>query len=129
MAVAPMPIALGIANKVLEALAAGRPVVCTAAAAAGLGPRTAAVLRVAGGAAEFAAAVAGLLADPVERRRMSEDGCRLIEEEWRWEPVLARMRAIVEEAAAGPAEPPAARIGGSPVVVRRDRRGAENGPL
>ncbi len=57
VAVAPLRIARGTQNKVLEALAMARPVVCSAAAASGLRVPTGAGFRVASEPADFAEAV------------------------------------------------------------------------
>ncbi|WP_448660444.1 TIGR03087 family PEP-CTERM/XrtA system glycosyltransferase [Sphingomonas sp. CJ99] len=60
--VAPLAIARGVQNKVLEAMAMARPVVASPAAAEGIDHGGA--LRVADGSAAMAAAVAGLIDDP-----------------------------------------------------------------
>lgn len=66
---APLLTARGLQNKVLEALAAGTPVVTTPAVADGLPPAVAAACEVAGTPAAFASAlVAGLAASPEARR-------------------------------------------------------------
>jgi sugar transferase (PEP-CTERM/EpsH1 system associated) len=61
VAVAPLGIARGIQNKVLEAMAMARPVVATPQAFAGLHAQAGVDLLVADGAAAFAAAVAAVL--------------------------------------------------------------------
>ena len=60
--VAPLHLARGIQNKVLEAMAMARPVVASPAAAEGIDH--AGTLRVAGSAAEQARAIGALLDDP-----------------------------------------------------------------
>lgn len=65
VAVAPLPVATGIQNKVLEAAAAGMPQVASPAALAGLAPGF--PVRVTATNAEFAAEISGLLADPAAR--------------------------------------------------------------
>jgi sugar transferase (PEP-CTERM/EpsH1 system associated) len=57
VAVAPMRIARGVQNKVLEALAAGRPVVTSSVVAAALGESLRPLIRVADNPADFAASV------------------------------------------------------------------------
>jgi sugar transferase (PEP-CTERM/EpsH1 system associated) len=72
LAVAPLKTARGVQNKVLEALAAGLPVVVTPQVAEGLPPDTRGGVGVAGGAADFAAAIVALLHLPsIERRRLA----------------------------------------------------------
>lgn len=68
----------GVQNKVLESLAAGTPAVVSPIAAASLGPASAAGLLVAQPDADFADAVADLLADPPLRQRLSEGGQRFV---------------------------------------------------
>ncbi|MGL4463259.1 MAG: glycosyltransferase, partial [Planctomycetia bacterium] len=77
LAVAPLRVARGIQNKVLEALAAGVPVVASPAAARGLdqaGRRGRPPTAVAWTSREWAAVVARLAADPAERSRLAADG-------------------------------------------------------
>src|SRR5262249_53306187 len=61
---APLRFSTGIQNKVLEARAAGVPVVTTPNAAAGVGPQAELLMRIATDAPGLARAAAGLLADP-----------------------------------------------------------------
>lgn len=75
VAVAPLRIARGTQNKVLEALAMARPVVCTAAAASGLDLPVGEGFRVHDDAEGFAAAVlalAGAGDNPSGRKRVTE---------------------------------------------------------
>jgi sugar transferase (PEP-CTERM/EpsH1 system associated) len=73
VAVAPLRVARGIQNKVLEALAAGLPCVVTSAVSEGLPPEAAAGCRVADEAAAFATRVIELLTlSPAERRAVSQ---------------------------------------------------------
>jgi sugar transferase (PEP-CTERM/EpsH1 system associated) len=72
VAVAPLHLARGLQNKVLEGLAAGLPVVVTPAVLAGLPSAVHAGCRVAAEAPAFAAAVIDLLRrSPAERRRQA----------------------------------------------------------
>jgi glycosyltransferase involved in cell wall biosynthesis len=69
--VAPMVSGSGIKNKVLEAMAMGRPVAATSLAAEGVVAEAGRDLVVADGPAAFAAAVASILADPERAASMA----------------------------------------------------------
>jgi len=93
--VAPLKLARGIQNKVLEAMAMARPVVASPAAFEGIDAVAGRDLLVAEDAAGTAAAVNRLLADPgaigsAARRRM--------ELHYRWEARLAPLAAMVDPA-------------------------------
>ena len=77
VAVAPMRTGAGIKNKVLEAWAVGTPVVMSRAATNGLSLDAAAQELVADDPARLAELVAGLLTDPVRRRRLGAAAHRL----------------------------------------------------
>jgi glycosyltransferase involved in cell wall biosynthesis len=77
--VAPLRIARGTQNKVLEALAMARPVVCTPAAASGVDVSPGRAFRVADTATSFADEVIALLAHGENR-----DGRRSVIERYRW---------------------------------------------
>ena len=68
--VAPLRIARGIQNKVLEAMAMARPVVASPAAFEGIEAEPGRDLLVADGAEAQAEAIAGLLADPARAAAM-----------------------------------------------------------
>jgi glycosyltransferase involved in cell wall biosynthesis len=70
--VAPLDRGAGMRVKVLEALAAGKAVVCTALAAEGLAVRHGEHLLLAEADEDFASAVVRLLSDPDARRRLGE---------------------------------------------------------
>ncbi|MEZ5659064.1 MAG: TIGR03087 family PEP-CTERM/XrtA system glycosyltransferase [Burkholderiaceae bacterium] len=89
--VAPLRIARGVQNKVLEAMAMGRPVVCTSAAATGIEARAGQELLVADEAAEFAAQVCWLLADQAAADRLGRAGREFVERHHRWADNLARL--------------------------------------
>ena len=97
VSVAPIFQARGVQNKVLEAVAAGLPVVVTQAVWDGLPPDVFPACRLAAGAEEFAGAVVQLLSmAPVERRRIAASA-RLSELAW---PLrLAPLMDLIESAA------------------------------
>ena len=70
--IAPLHVARGVQNKALEAIAAGLPIVITAAVAGGLPPAAASASRMANTPAQFAAHVLDLLSlSPDQRRDMA----------------------------------------------------------
>lgn len=92
---APLRIARGIQNKVLEAMAMARPVVASPAAFEGIEAEPGRDLLVAGPAKEQAAAISALLADPKRARALGRAARRRVEQAYRWEARLAPLRGIV----------------------------------
>jgi len=97
--VASMVSGSGIKNKVLEAMAAGRPVVATALALDGIGEGAGVVA--ADGPAALAAATAELLEDPDRAEAMGAAGRRRVVEAHGWDRSAAALEALWR-AAAGP---------------------------
>jgi sugar transferase (PEP-CTERM/EpsH1 system associated) len=99
VAAAPLATALGVQNKVLEAVAAGLPVVVTPVVMAGLPAEIAHACVVASSAPEFAASILSLLnRSPIERRALAE---RAELETLSWHHRLAPAVEILEAAALG----------------------------
>ena len=113
--VAPLRIARGIQNKVLQSMALGVPVVATPAAARGLEARRDEHFRVEEDPARFAQAVIGLVRDSGARRRLAERARGFVEQRHAWPAILARLEALVVEAAGGKAL-------GSPAVTEAAER-------
>lgn len=84
LAVVPLLAGSGTRLKILEAWAAGLPVVSTTLGAEGLPVRHGEQLLLADGAAEFAAAVSRVLEDTVLRRHLGLSGRLLLEKEFTW---------------------------------------------
>jgi polysaccharide biosynthesis protein PslH len=95
VAVAPLRIARGVQNKVLEAMAMARPVVASPAAFEGIEAEPDRDLVVADGAGAQARAVAGLLADPARAAALGRAARRRMEAGYRWEARLAPLAAIL----------------------------------
>ena len=95
--VAPLRFAAGVQNKVLEALAAGRPVVTSTLVSTGLRAQPGEHLLVADDPATTAAQVVRLLHDEEERARLGANGRRFVTETYRWDTVTERMAAIEEK--------------------------------
>lgn len=92
--VAPLRFAAGIQNKVLEAMAAGLPVVTTSSVNDGLRATVGRELLVADESTDFAEAVVTLLRDSVLREEMGRAGRAFVIHNFRWDDVLRRMKAI-----------------------------------
>ncbi|MDB5662324.1 MAG: family PEP-CTERM/XrtA system glycosyltransferase, partial [Sphingomonas bacterium] len=99
--VAPLSIARGVQNKVLEAMAMGRPVVASPAAFEGIDASVGTELLVAG-ADSMAAVVADLLDDPVRRRALGKAARALVERRYAWAARLAPLAAMVGRANPAP---------------------------
>jgi sugar transferase (PEP-CTERM/EpsH1 system associated) len=97
VAVAPLRIARGIQNKVLEAMAAGKPVVATPQALDGIGARPGAEVLCAADEARFAAAVCEVLEGwaPAD---LGARGRAYVLQRMRWSAQLAALDGILEAA-------------------------------
>jgi glycosyltransferase involved in cell wall biosynthesis len=100
VSVSPLRYAVGVQNKVLEAMAMATPVVATPAACTALTARPGEQLLVAEGAEAVAAAVTRLLGDARLARRLGEAGRRYVEAEHDWRAVARSLEAIYRDAIA-----------------------------
>ncbi len=100
VAIAPLRLARGIQNKVLEAMSMGLPVVATPQAAQGLGEVEAETLTVARDADAITAAVLRFLREPATARATGARAARFVRKHFRWEHMLARLDATLESIAA-----------------------------
>ncbi|MBC7226324.1 MAG: glycosyltransferase [Thermoflexales bacterium] len=98
VAVCPIPYAVGIQNKVLEAMAMGTPVVCTRAAAEGLEARPGEDLLVADTAEAFAHHVLRVLEDPALAERLGAAGRRYVETCHDWRSIAGRLVEVYRNA-------------------------------
>ncbi|GIX21532.1 MAG: glycosyl transferase [Gammaproteobacteria bacterium] len=94
--VAPLQIARGTQNKILECLAMGVPVVCSRAAARGVDVRPGEDLLTADAPAEFAAAVWALLRDPARRRALGAAGRARVLARHDWGASMRRLEGLIE---------------------------------
>ncbi len=92
--VAPLRIARGIQNKVLEAMAMGKPVVASECAAEGIEATDGEHFLVARSVDEEAALVCALLADPGRAGRLGEQARHLIHTHYSWERQLAGLPVL-----------------------------------
>jgi glycosyltransferase involved in cell wall biosynthesis len=97
--VVPIRTGAGIRVKIIEALAAGRPVVSTSLGTEGLGLETGRHLLVEDDEQAFADAVVGLLADPQERARLAREGRARAERDFDWRSLGERLEGVLAEAA------------------------------
>jgi sugar transferase (PEP-CTERM/EpsH1 system associated) len=99
--VAPLRIARGIQNKVLEAMAAGRPVVLTTAAAAGIDARAGRDYLVADDAPSAASAVVSLLRSPQRSAAIGRSARAFVGDRFSWDGEMSKLEALLT----GPASP------------------------
>jgi polysaccharide biosynthesis protein PslH len=95
LVVAPLRIARGIQNKVLEAMAMAKPVIASPAAFEGIEAEPGRDLAVAEGAEAMAATIDGFLADRGEADALGRRGRACVERSYSWEQRLAPLAEIV----------------------------------
>ena len=95
VAVAPLRVARGLQNKVLEAMAMRVPVVASPAAFAGISAVAGHDLLVARKPAEFSRAVVSLLRDSAARERYAAAGRSFVETNHNWSRLLERLENLV----------------------------------
>jgi len=93
--VAPLHIAPGVQNKVLEAMASRRVVVCTPGSAAGIDAVAGEHLLVGEGVRHFAALTARVLGDAPFRQRIAFAARQRVEERYAWEAALSPMMDLL----------------------------------
>ncbi|NNE44783.1 MAG: glycosyltransferase [Gemmatimonadetes bacterium] len=91
--VAPLRFVAGVQNKILEAMAAGCPVVTTDAVRRGLGAEAGRELLVGETPTEIAAHAVALLKDPDRARALGDAGRDFVRTRFAWETVLDRLEA------------------------------------
>jgi len=106
--VAPLRIARGTQNKILEGMAAGVPVVASRLAAGGVDASAPAHLLTADTPAECVDALCRVLDDPAERRRLAQAGRERMLAAHAWEQSMRRLDGIVDRCLARRAAPGAA---------------------
>jgi glycosyltransferase involved in cell wall biosynthesis len=91
---APLRFAAGIQNKVLEAMAAGRPVVTTSLVNEGLGAKASEEVLLADTAEEMARQIVSLMQEPERAAKLGEAGKEFVRARFSWESVLRRVEQI-----------------------------------
>jgi sugar transferase (PEP-CTERM/EpsH1 system associated) len=99
--VAPLRIARGIQNKVLEAMAMARPVVASPQAAEGIDAADDIAFLVAANPVEEAAKVIALLADPARAARLGVAARERMEARYRWSATLAGLPDLLFDQKSG----------------------------
>ncbi len=97
--VAPLRIAAGMQNKLIQAMGCGLPVVATPVANEGIGARPEEQLLIRKEPEAFAEAVVRLLRDPGERERLGRAARRHVETHWTWEALFERLEKLLLEVA------------------------------
>lgn len=100
--IAPLRIARGVQNKVLEAMAMGRAVVTTPQAFEGLRAENGRDIVVAEGEAAFAEAVLGLLRDPARATQIGHNARLCVEAQYNWDENLRELEAMLAGAHGAP---------------------------
>ena len=108
VAVAPLRIARGIQNKVLEAMACGLPVVGTTSATQGVEGQAGRDYLVADDATLFVEHVCSLLDDAAKARELGQAARRFVEQNYHWEVVFSHLDEIIAKCAAARATTPSA---------------------
>lgn len=104
LVLAPLKIARGVQNKVLEAMSMARPVVLTAGAATGIPARDGEHFSVVDlDAKEMLGRIEGLLADPGRARLMGAAARRFVVERMGWGAVYTQLAGLVDQAKPGTA--------------------------
>jgi glycosyltransferase involved in cell wall biosynthesis len=98
VAVCPVPYAVGVQNKVLEAMATATPVVCTSAAFSGLDAEQGKDIMVADDPDEFADRVLEICSDPALALRLGTAGRRYVADHHSWEASVRRLVEAYEKA-------------------------------
>jgi glycosyltransferase involved in cell wall biosynthesis len=95
--VAPLRYCAGLQNKVLEAMAAGVPVVATPCVNEGLGAKDEEEIALAAEPWEFAARVVTLMEDIPLQRYISANGRKFVEKNFSWRRATDRIAEIAAE--------------------------------
>jgi len=93
--VAPLNIARGTQNKILEAMAAGTPVVASRVSAGGVDASSPDHFLVASTPGEYTAAILRIIADPAERQRLSLAGRKRMLSHHDWSKSMQRLDDII----------------------------------
>lgn len=98
VAVCPITVGVGIQNKVLEAMAMGKPVVATSKACGAISATNGHDVMQVDSPDEFAASVNELLVNPRKRREMGENAATCVRENHDWNIISRRLADVYLEA-------------------------------
>jgi hypothetical protein len=96
VSLAPLYIARGVQNKILESMAVGAPVVCSSLAARGIDATPGEHFLTADTPEEYAEAILRLLERPDERRRLAIAGRARVLSHHSWSGAMAKLDDIIE---------------------------------
>jgi sugar transferase (PEP-CTERM/EpsH1 system associated) len=100
VAIAPLRIARGIQNKVLEAMASGLPTVSSPSAFSGIDAEPGRDLLVADAVEEWVEELVALLRDPARQRALGLAARARMESAYRWDAILSRLDDLIVDARA-----------------------------
>lgn len=95
VSVAPLAIARGTQNKILEAMAMGVPVVCSETAAGGVDAEPGAHLLTAASPSQYAEQILSILGNPDARRRLAESGRKRVLSNHNWSASMQKLDGII----------------------------------
>ncbi len=95
--IAPLQLARGIQNKVLEAMSMQRAVVVTPAAATGINARNGKQICIAGSKEEWVVRIQELLSNETTRNEIAANARKLICNEYSWEAKLTKLTDLINE--------------------------------
>lgn len=124
VSIAPLTLARGTQNKILESMAMGLPVVATSVAARGIDAVAGEHLLVADHPAPFADAIVGLLENESMRRRLARAGRERVRSHHDWATCLQRVDALLERCLLRPEGIGAGTSRQPLLAAESDRRGA-----
>lgn len=105
LTVAPLEIARGTQNKILESLAMGVPVVCSTQAAPGVDAVAGEHLLTASSPTEYVEAIMHVLENPTERQRLAAAGRARMLSHHDWRTSMQRLDSLITDCLARRAEP------------------------
>ena len=93
--IAPLRIARGVQNKVLEGMASGRAVLCTSAAATGITAEPGRHFVVEDSAEAWAGSLQRLIAEPKYRQQITEAARQHVEHHYDWQQCLRPLAPLI----------------------------------
>ena len=95
--ICPLRYGSGVKNKILAAMAMGKPVVATPVSLEGIEVRGDHDVLIADSPGEFAAKVSKLLADEVLAKKLGENGCRLVRDKYSWKAKAQLLENVLQD--------------------------------